>query len=231
MATKPMDFRPASGLRALLDQLYDIKFSKHTTLVVVLLSMIYTVYRTQHYLSHTFALPGLVAWPTSVFIELLVLAAAAFVFGALRHAYIAELKDVDAVRAKSGIYIGWLSLVGAFLALTFVAWSDAYSLTHEVIATLVMTLSQFTQMLFIVGFITAADLDEREKLRTQIAAYKEEQETERIRKQAEREAEQQRLLEEQARKAASECPHCHKPLAANNRRRHINSCPARPLTA
>ena len=44
------DFHPVNSFRALLDHIYDAKFSKLTVLSVVLLSMIYTVYRTQHYL-------------------------------------------------------------------------------------------------------------------------------------------------------------------------------------
>ena len=80
MASTTIPFQPASSIKALLDQIYDVKFSKHTPLIVALLSMIYTVYRTQHYLASVFQIDPLVRWPTSVFIELLVLGSAAATF-------------------------------------------------------------------------------------------------------------------------------------------------------
>ena len=206
MTTQVQSWRPSSSFKALLDQLYDIKFSKHTTLTVVMLSMIYTIYRTQHWLAAEFGLAWLVAWPTAIFIEALVLAAAAFMFSALRHAYVAELKQEDAERAKVGIGIAYIALGAAFLALGFVAWSDAYRLTHEVVPTLIMSLAQFVQMLFIVGFISAADLDEREKLRMQLAGYK----------------------VNTAKQQAGQCPYCFRAVASNNRARHIAVCPMRP---
>jgi hypothetical protein len=213
MTTNAATFRPTSSFKALLDQLYDIKFSKHTTLLVVLLSMIYTIYRTQHYLASEFRLDALVAWPTAIFIEALVLAAAAFTFGALRHAYVAELKGQDVQRSKVGVWLAYVSLGGAFLALGFVAWSDAFRLTGEIVPTLIMTLAQITQMLFLIGFISASDLDEREKLREQFQGYQ---------------AAQAKAVEEEARRKSEQCPHCHKAVAPNNRKRHIASCPARP---
>ena len=213
MAINATDFRTTSSFKALLDQLYDIKFSKHTTLVVVLLSMVYTIYRTQHYLGAAFGLPSTIAWPTSVFIELLVFAAAAITFGALRHAYIAELKATDADRAKVGVGLALTALGGAFLALLFVAFGDAWQLTKQVVPTLIMTLTQVTQMLFIIGFICAANLDEREKLRKQLQGHQ---------------VAQIKAEEDEARRKAEECPHCHKPVKANNRKRHILSCPAKP---
>lgn len=198
-----------NGITALLNQLYDVKFSKHTTLVVVLLSMVYTVYRTQHYLSKAFTLDAWVAWPTSIFIELLVLAAGAATFGALRNAYIAELKAIDEQRARVGVWLAGIALGAAFLALLFVAFSDAWLLTQEVVPTLIMAMVQITQMLFIVGFISAADQDERERLRGEYRDYQ----------------------AETAQRLASECPHCHKPVAPNNRARHLQSCPMKPVEA
>jgi hypothetical protein len=165
------------------------------------------------YLATGFNLASLVAWPTSAFIELLVMAAAAITFGALRHAYVAELKAIDANRAKVGVGLAFVALGGAFLALLFVALGDAWQLTGQVVPTLIMTLAQIAQMLFIVGFISAADLDEREKLRLQFQGYQDEQ---------------ARAKEEEARRKAAECPHCHKPVKANNRKRHVQSCPAKP---
>jgi hypothetical protein len=73
MATNETAFKPQGGAWALLEQIYDVKFSKHTPLVVVLLSMIYTVFRSNDYLARSFKLPALVTWPTAIFIELLYL--------------------------------------------------------------------------------------------------------------------------------------------------------------
>jgi signal transduction histidine kinase len=207
MTIQSAAFEPRhSSLQALLNQIYDIKFSKHTTLVVVLLSMLYTVYRTQHYLGTAFKLDTFVRWPTSIFIELLVLAAGAAMFGALRTAYIAQLKAVDADRAKVGVWTAGAALSVAFVALLFVAFSDAWLLTKEVIPTLIMAMVQVTQMLFIVGFISAADQDERAKLREQFQEYQ----------------------QATATTIANSCPHCFKPVSPNNRARHIDSCPMRP---
>lgn len=173
------EFVTKSSIKALLDQLYDIKFSKHTTLVVALLSMIYTVYRTQHYLIAEYGLGSYVAWPTAVFIEMLVISAAAAVFVAMRNQYIAELKGEDAERSKLGVTIAQVSLVAAFVALLFVAFSDGWRLTHQIIPTSIMALTQFSQMLFIVGFISASDLDERRKLRAELENYQEQVERDR----------------------------------------------------
>ena len=193
-------FRPTSNVRALLDQLYDVKFSKHTPLIVVLLSMVYTVYRTRHYLGAAFALDAWVAWPTAVFIELLVLAASAAMFIALRGAYVAELKEIDAGRSRWGVYLAFAVLAIAFLALLFVAGADAYALTDgKLVPTLIMSLIQVAQMILVLGFVVAADLDERERLRQEYASFR-----------------------------AGTCPHCQQPVSPNNRARHINSCPSRP---
>jgi hypothetical protein len=128
------------------------------------------------------------------------------VFIALRNLYIAELKQVDVSRAKVGLVIGFVALFVAFLALLFVAWADAYEVTRQYIPALIMTLIQAAQMLFMLGFIVAADQDEREKLRLEYADY-------------------QRIT---AQASAGQCPHCFKPVSSNNRARHIASCPARP---
>lgn len=205
MATNETAFKPQGGAWALLDQIYDVKFSKHTPLVVVLLSMIYTVFRSADYLARSFKLPALVTWPTAIFIELLVLAASASVFIALRNAYVAELKGVDIERSRWGLYIGLVALGAAFVALLFVAWADAYEVTQQVIPAVIMTLIQGAQMLFMLGFIVAADQDEREKLRDQYADYQ----------------------QTAAQIKAGQCPHCFKPVSSNNRARHIASCPAR----
>lgn len=199
MTTGMTTFNPASGIRGLLDQLYDIKFSKHTPLVVVLLSMVYTVYRSADYLDRAFHLPWFIAWPTAGFMELLVLAASASVFISLRNMYIAQLKQEDVRQSQIGLGIAGVSLFVAFLALLFVAWADAYAVTQQYIPAIIMSLIQFTQMLFMVGFIVAADLDEREKLRQQFADYK-----------------------------RGTCQYCAAPVSANNRARHERSCPMRP---
>lgn len=188
-----------NSIQAFFNQLYDVKFSKHTPLVVVLLSMIYTVFRSADYLARAFNLPFLVTWPTSVFIELLVLAASASIFIALRNAYVAELKDIDTRRSMYGIYIGFVALGLAFLSLLFVAGADAWEVTQQLVPTVIMVLIQGSQMLFMLMFIVTADLDEREKLRAEFIDYQ-----------------------------ASRCPYCKRPVSANNRARHENSCPMKP---
>ena len=205
MAVATRGFQPDASAKALLDQIYDVKFSKHTPLIVVLLSMVYTVFRSGDYLARVFKLPALVTWPTAIFLELLVLAASASVFIGLRGAYVAELKQQDEARSKWGLYIGMVALALAFVALLFIAWADAYEVTKQPIPALIMTLVQGTQMLFMLGFIVAADQDEREKLRAFYADYK------------------KTLTQD----AAGKCPHCFKPVSSNNRARHIASCPAR----
>lgn len=199
-----------SGIQALLNQIYDVKFSKHTPLVVVLLSMIYTVFRSADYLARMFGLPEYITWPTAVFIELLVLATSAAVFIALRAAYIAELKQEDAGRAKIGFYVGFLVLGLAFLALLTVAGADAWQVTHDYLPTFVMVLIQAAQMLLLIGFIIAADLEERDRLRIEYADY------------------QQQVAQQRARQLAGQCKYCGVQVSPSNRARHERSCPAKP---
>lgn len=188
-----------TSIQAFFNQVYEVKFSKHTPLVVVLLSMIYTVFRSADYLARSFKLPLLVTWPTAIFIELLVLAASASVFIARRNAYIAELKEQDVQLSSYGFYIGMTALGIAFLALLFVAGADAWEVTQAYVPSLIMVLVQASQMLFMLSFIVAADLDEREKLRADFIDYQ-----------------------------ANRCPHCKRPVSSNNRARHIDSCPMKP---
>lgn len=188
-----------TGIQAFFNQVYEVKFSKHTPLVVVLLSMIYTVYRSEDYLARVFDLPWYVTGPTAIFIELLVLAASASVFIALRNAYMAELKDQDTNRSNYGLYIGLTALGLSFLALLFVAGADAWEVTKQLVPSFIMVLVQGSQMLFMLSFIVAADLDEREKLRSEFIDYQ-----------------------------ASRCPYCKRPVSANNRARHLESCPMKP---
>lgn len=188
-----------TGIQAFFNQVYEVKFSKHTPLVVVLLSMIYTVFRSADYLARSFKLPWFITLPTSIFIELLVLAASASVFIALRNAYLAELKDIDTQRSNYGLYIGMAALFLSFLALLFVAGADAWEVTQQIVPSFIMVLVQGSQMLFMLSFIVAADLDEREKLRGEFIDYQ-----------------------------ANRCPYCKRPVSANNRARHIDSCPMKP---
>lgn len=199
-------FEPVSTTRALLDWLYDVKFSKHTVLLVVLCSMVYTIYRTEHWLAAEFGLALYVSLPAAIFVEALVLAASAYTFGALRAAFIAELREADSGRAWAGVIAGALVLLAAFVALLFMAWSDAWRLTGLVVPTLIMTLIQFSQMLLIIGMISSADLEERNRLRRQFA--------------------DSRRADAQA--AANECPHCYREIPPHNRKRHIDNCPMRP---
>lgn len=206
MTTQGATFKPAGGVRALLDQIAEVKFSKHVPLVVVLLSAVYAVWRSAHYLMVEFKLGWYVAAPTALFIELLVLAAGASVFIAQREAFVAELKQEDERLAQWGVHLTLTLLLVAFLALLGIAWADAMLVTGDTLASLIMVLAQAAQAGLIMAFIVSALLDERSKLRDQYAGW-------------------QRQIAQQR---ASECPYCHQPVSINNRARHIASCPNRP---
>ncbi len=216
MNTKPIaieevkDPNDITGIQALFDQLYDVKFSRHTPLLVVLLSMIYTVFRSGDYLARAFNLPVVVTWPTAIFVELLVLATSAAVFIALRAAYIAELKQQDAGRATAGFYVGFTVLGLAFLALLFVAGADAWEITHQLVPTFIMVLIQASQMLLLIGFIISADLEERDRLRIEYANWQQDQ------------------AQQIARQRAGQCPYCSLPITPSHRARHMRSCTMKP---
>jgi hypothetical protein len=199
-------YREIGGFEALLNQIYDLKFNKHVPLVVVALSTIYTVYRTHHYLESAFKLDPLVSWPTSIFIELLVLGASAMLFIALRNAYIAERDNKNVDIAKINVRLMFITLGVAFVALLGLAMADAWLLTHDYIGSFVMTLVQATQMLFICGFIINATIDERNTLDLQFAQEDRQSTTDR----------------------ANQCPFCFKSVLPNNRKRHMDSCVMKP---
>jgi hypothetical protein len=199
MTAQGMTFKPSGGVRALLEQIAEVKFSKHVPLVVVLLSAVYAVYRSTHYLEAEFDLHLAVAFPTALFLELLVLAAGAAVFIAQREAFIAELKDEDQTLATWGQYLTLTLLGVAFFALLGIAWADAWLVTQDHVASAIMVLAQAAQAGFIMAFIISALLAERSKLRQQYADYE-----------------------------ANSCRYCKRPVSANNRARHEASCPKRP---
>lgn len=117
-------FQATHGLRALLDQIAEVKFSKHVPLSVVLLSAVYAIYRSAHYLTVAFALPAYVAVPTAIFLEALVLAAGASVFISSREAFVAQLKREDEDLARWGVWLTLTLLGTAFAALLGIAWAD-----------------------------------------------------------------------------------------------------------
>lgn len=206
MATTQYPYQSSSGLKALLDQVYEIKFNKHVPLTVVMLSTIYTVYRTHHYLGTAFNISAWVTWPTSIFIELLVLGSSAMLFIALRSDYIANKikKNTDITAINVKLTFGTLGI--SFAALLGLAMADAWLLTHDFIPSFVMTLVQAAQMLFICSFIINATIDEREKIDDELAALERLSKTDQ----------------------ADKCPYCFKAVLSNNRRRHMGSCPMRP---
>lgn len=205
--TAATTFKTKTGTRALLDQIAEVKFSKHVPLVVVLLSVIYAIWRSGHWLMTALTVPFYVAAPTAVFIEGAVLAASAAVFIAQREAFIAELKNEDQHLADRGVHLTHALLTVAFVVLLGVAGADAWLVTNgDYVASFIMVLAQSTQAMLIMTFIVSALLDERSKLRDQYANY-------------ERETAQRR---------ANECPYCHQPVSINNRARHMGSCPNRP---
>lgn len=204
-----------NGVTALLNKIYEIKFSRHVPLTVVLLSAVYAVYRSQHYLATAFHLSPWVSVPTAIFLELLVLGASAVTFIAFREHYIATLKREDLDLSKLGVTVALTSLAVAFVTLLGVAWADAWLVTNDILGSFLMTLAQFVQASFIVGFIVNSLLDERATLRKEYEYYQREktslEDNERI---------------EKAKFDATHCPYCHRPVTINNRTRHIRTCPA-----
>jgi hypothetical protein len=205
MATTQYRYQSTSGIRALLDQIYEIKFNKHVPLTVIMLSTIYTVYRTHHYLGTAFNMNPWVTWPTSIFIELLVLGSSAMLFIALRADYIANAVDKNTEITNINVNLMFGTLGISFLALLGLAMADAWSVTHDVIPSFVMTLVQAAQMLFICGFIINATVDERDKIDIELAELEKSSKTD----------------------LAAKCPYCFKSVLANNRSRHMRSCPMR----
>lgn len=191
-----------SGGRALLDQVYDLKFDKAIPLAGILLSGIYAIYRSTHYLSVEFKLPILVALPTSFFIELLVLSAGALVFISQRQAFIKELEKQDQKLASVGVFISIVLLAVSFVALVGIAIADASLVTGEFAPAALMAIIQCAQCLGICVFVVVALLDERADLRL---AYRD--------------------------GIMKSCPHCSREVTPNNRSRHIESCPMNPANA
>lgn len=202
-----------SGVTAFLNKIYEIKFSRHVPLTVVILSAVYAVYRSQHYLSTAFKLQAYVSVPTAIFLELLVLGASAATFIAFRALYVAQLKKEDEYLSGIGVAVAITALLVAFVALLGVAWADAWLVTQDVLASFLMTLAQFVQASFIVGFIVNSLLDERAQLREEYAQYQS----------VKHEVEIQRIQDD-----ANRCPYCKKSVSINNRSRHMRSCPLKP---
>lgn len=188
-----------TGIQALFDKIYEVKFSRSVPLAVILLSAVYAIYRSTHYLMSAFHLNIFVAAPTAIFIELLVLGAGALVFITLRRAFIAELTKQDQDISAWGVHASMALLVVSFIALIGIAWADAWLVTEDKLPSLLMTLAQITQSGMIVVFVIVALLDEREDLRTEFANV-----------------------------ARRSCPYCGLPVSPNNRSRHMAGCAQRP---
>lgn len=199
MTTATRKFQPARGVEALLNLVYEVKFSRHVPLTVILLSGVWAIYRSAHWFTAEFHLPSFIAWPGSVFVELLVLAASALTFISFRAAYVAELRKEDTRMAQAGAYVALTFLGVSLAALLSIAWSDAWLMTGAVTPAAIMTLVQLGQSGMIGIFVINALLEERAALRIEHQSY-------------------QRGL----------CQWCEQPISANNRARHMASCPSRP---
>lgn len=190
-------FRPKDNVvKAVLTSIYNAKFDKLVPLAVLLLSIVYVIYRTGSYLSIALHLNGWIAWPTSVFIELLVLGSAAATLVARRYKYITELRQEDTNIAQVGVVLSIIMLVAAFLALLFIAWNDAFIESHKnYITALILSLVQVVQMLMTINLIVGADIDSRESLRNEFKAFE-------AREAKKREAdERKKLVEDEQRRA------------------------------
>lgn len=194
---------PGSSIAALLDRIARVKFSTHVPLAIVLISIVYAVYRSGHWLQTALHLQPAIAWPTAVFLECLVLGGSAAVFISQRAAYVAELKNEDRGLADFGGHISIVLLLLGFVALLGVAGADAMLATsNDLGAALIMVLAQATQALLIIVMIVWALLDERAALRAQHGQY---------------------LLDK-----AGRCRFCNRPMSGNNLARHERTCRANP---
>lgn len=217
-----------NGVTALLNKIYEIKFSRHVPLTVVLLSAVYAVYRSQHYLTNAFKLNSYVSVPTAIFLELLVLGASAVTFIAFRNGYIAQLKGEDQDLSNLGVIVALTSLTVAFVTLLGVAWADAWLVTKDILGSFLMTLAQFVQASFIVGFIVNSLLDERATLRREFESYQKDKRAAEEREIKDRQDRAEKEAEEKAKFLATHCPYCKSTVSINNRARHIRTCPANP---
>lgn len=200
MAGSPVQFKDQKGnFEAFMDRVYEVKFSRSVPLGVILLSGVYAVYRSAHYLGYRFHLDPWVSWPTSLFIEFLVLGSGALVFMTQRQAFLAEHTQLDRDLAGWGVWVGLTLLGVSFFALLSIAIGDAWAVTQDYLATFLMSLVQIAQSMMIITFVILALLDEREDLRAQ--------------------------LEDTTRQS---CPYCGLKVSPNNRARHIKVCSKNP---
>lgn len=220
MAVSSTYFEPRSNsFKALLDKIYEIKFSRHVPLTMILLFAVFAVWRTNHYVAAQLQVGLLVSGALAICIEMAMLAAGASCFISLREAYVKELRGEDADRSKLGVWASFIMLGVTTIALLVLAAADGYlesagSWTFVIL----MLLIQFVQSCAIVVFINLADLEERQLLRDQHKAYM----LEMARKSTqEREA---AII-----KQAKECPYCHREVHINNRQRHMSVCPMKPI--
>lgn len=199
-------FQPKSGIEALFDTIYQIKFSRNVPLFAILLSGIWAVHRSSHYMQTAFHLDWLIAFPSALFIEILVVSAAAMTFIMLREVFVTELRNQDTGIAKVGAWSSLTILSVSLAALIGIAWADAMNATQEIFPALLMAMIQLVQSGMIALFIISALLDERHALREQ---YKD-------------------LARELTQRQAQECPYCKLPISSNNRARHLRSCALNP---
>lgn len=211
MAANTSEFKSDSSIKAFFDLIYEIKFSRHVPLTVILLFGFYAVWRSNHYISETIHLSLYVSLPLSISIELAMFACGAMCFIALRENYIRELNKIDVGRGSIGIYASYGSLLIMTVALLFIAGADgALESNHDPVFMLFMILIQLIQSILVIVFLNIADLDERDKLRKQFAQQQKNQQV------------------SNAIWTANHCPHCLQRVPSKNRKRHINSCAANP---
>jgi len=203
MTTQAIPFQPESHLKALFDHIYEIKFSKHVPLVMVLLFAVFAVWRTNSYISTTMGVDWYISGSLAVCIELLLLASGAACFMTMRAAYIRELKQEDAERAKFGVWCAYAMTILASVVLVGIAGADGAKESSGNLAFIfIMIVLQLCQSCIIGVFINIADLEERDKLRLAHEAHK-------------------RAL---TRQSVNECPYCHCQVSLHNRKRHIKGC-------
>ena len=200
-------------MKRFLDVILLNKFDIRIPLAVVIVSMIYTVYRSADFGVQYLNLPLIISWVSAVVLEFSVIGDGALIFAMLREQYVKQLDKEDNGRALFGLFLAMLAMVLLFGILGGVAYEDARARSSDPLAVLLVTANQIVQTIFVVILLIRADLAERSIIRKQREQDKE-----------------SRLL---AKKLASQidqtpCAYCGKSYGKTNIKRHESTCRCNP---
>lgn len=200
-------------IRMFFDAVLKNKFNIRVPLFLVIMSLLWTVWRSADFAQHVLMFPVAVAWATSVSIEGGVTGAAALAYVALCGLYERQLKKMDVMRARIECGMGFLALITAFVALAGIAYADAWQLTHSFWPALLSVFVQIVQMLFIVNLLLVAERHARDEIRAVAEA----------RAKAERD---KRLMESNIAKV--KCQYCPLYYSPRSVKRHEAKCRCKP---